>query len=206
MSESVSPEEIKRNRRKFLIVFAVFLAPVGLAWALYFSGWRPTSTINHGTLVQPARPLGQFVVLTPSGKRFSHDDMKGKWSLILIAPKRCDETCRRNVYSIRQIHTAQGKNQHRVERYLIHGADMPQAERRQLAGDYPNMHVLAASKQVLRNFSGWMGVGEAGNPFRGARIFVIDPLGNYMMYYPPGAEPKGMRKDLSRLLRVSHVG
>jgi hypothetical protein len=38
------------------------------------------------------------------------------------------------------------------------------------------------------------------------RIYLIDPLGNLMMWYPPGAPPKGMLEDLKRLLGLSHVG
>jgi hypothetical protein len=35
---------------------------------------------------------------------------------------------------------------------------------------------------------------------------LIDPLGNLMMSYPKNAEPKGVRKDLMRLLKNSWAG
>jgi len=38
------------------------------------------------------------------------------------------------------------------------------------------------------------------------RTYIIDPLGNLMMYYPPGGDPKDMLKDLLRLLKVSQIG
>jgi cytochrome oxidase Cu insertion factor (SCO1/SenC/PrrC family) len=38
------------------------------------------------------------------------------------------------------------------------------------------------------------------------RVYIIDPLGNLMMYYPPGAEPGGMLKDLQKLLKYSQIG
>ena len=34
-------------------------------------------------------------------------------------------------------------------------------------------------------------------------IFLIDPLGNLMMRYPPDADPSRMKKDIAKLLRVS---
>jgi hypothetical protein len=38
------------------------------------------------------------------------------------------------------------------------------------------------------------------------RTYIVDPLGNLIMSYPPDANPSGMRKDLSRLLRASQIG
>jgi cytochrome oxidase Cu insertion factor (SCO1/SenC/PrrC family) len=38
------------------------------------------------------------------------------------------------------------------------------------------------------------------------RVYIIDPLGNLMMYYPPDADPSGMLKDLKKLLKYSKIG
>jgi hypothetical protein len=38
------------------------------------------------------------------------------------------------------------------------------------------------------------------------RIYLIDPLGNAMMYYEADAGAKGMLEDLKRLLRLSQIG
>ncbi len=38
------------------------------------------------------------------------------------------------------------------------------------------------------------------------RIYLIDPLGNLMMFYDAGAKPKGMLEDMKRLLGLSHIG
>ena len=41
-------------------------------------------------------------------------------------------------------------------------------------------------------------------------IYLMDPLGNWLMRYPTGperdAEFKGIKKDLSKLLSVSQIG
>ena len=48
---------------------------------------------------------------------------------------------------------------------------------------------------------------DEGTPLDGrARIYMIDPLGNYFMFYKQDANPTGMRKDLERLLRISKIG
>ena len=38
------------------------------------------------------------------------------------------------------------------------------------------------------------------------RIYLVDPLGNLMMSYQPEDEPRGMIKDLERLLKYSGLG
>jgi hypothetical protein len=41
---------------------------------------------------------------------------------------------------------------------------------------------------------------------RADRVYVIDPLGNLMMTYPPDFKPKGLLEDMKRLLKLSHIG
>jgi hypothetical protein len=37
-------------------------------------------------------------------------------------------------------------------------------------------------------------------------VFVVDPLGNLVMRFPPDVDRKGLIKDLDKLLRLSHIG
>ena len=37
-------------------------------------------------------------------------------------------------------------------------------------------------------------------------IYLIDPNGNWLMYYTPEDEPGGMLKDLKKLLKLSGIG
>jgi hypothetical protein len=38
------------------------------------------------------------------------------------------------------------------------------------------------------------------------RLFVVDPLGNLILSYPPDADQARLLKDLERLLNVSRIG
>jgi hypothetical protein len=38
------------------------------------------------------------------------------------------------------------------------------------------------------------------------RVYIVDPLGNLMMYYQPDADARGMLQDLQKLLKYSKVG
>jgi hypothetical protein len=41
---------------------------------------------------------------------------------------------------------------------------------------------------------------------QGRHIYLIDPLGNVMMRFPPEPEVKLLMKDLKRLLKYSRLG
>ena len=50
-----------------LLLIAIFSLPVLIAYALYFSGWRPETGGNYGELVQPPRALPELVLQTLDG-------------------------------------------------------------------------------------------------------------------------------------------
>ncbi|MBS1172142.1 MAG: hypothetical protein H6R12_972, partial [Proteobacteria bacterium] len=41
---------------------------------------------------------------------------------------------------------------------------------------------------------------------RADHIYLIDPLGNIVLRFPPHPDPKKMIKDLERLLKYSRIG
>jgi hypothetical protein len=47
---------------------------------------------------------------------------------------------------------------------------------------------------------------EAAGAADGPRVYLIDPLGNLMMFYAADVKSKGMLEDMKRLLRLSSVG
>ena len=47
---------------------------------------------------------------------------------------------------------------------------------------------------------------DADDPLKAERIYIIDPLGNLMMSYSPGVNPRDIHNDLKKLLRGSRIG
>jgi hypothetical protein len=43
-------------------------------------------------------------------------------------------------------------------------------------------------------------------PRGGNRIYLVDPLGNFVLAWPAKPDIKAMAKDLTRLLRASSIG
>ena len=55
---------------------------------------------------------------------------------------------------------------------------------------------------LLRKFE----IGNGDLPIEAQRLYIIDPLGNLMMSYPPDINPRGIMKDLKKLLKFSRIG
>ena len=196
--------KIRANRIKLLAVVALFVLPIAIAVYMHFSGWRPGSTINHGTLVQPAREAPELTFSGPGVTQSGKELFGEKWNLVVVTTTDCADACKLNLHAIRQIHIGQGKNQHRIRRVLVQTGEI-----RDLAGigrEYPDMAIVTVGTKMQQTLQDWLAVDGGAKAPDGSRVYMIDPLGNYMMYYVPGFDPSGMRKDLARLLRVSHIG
>ncbi|MCZ7566893.1 MAG: hypothetical protein M5U08_26290 [Burkholderiales bacterium] len=109
----------------------------------------------------------------------------------------CAEACRRQLYLMRQIRLAQGRNFERIERvWLITDDAPPAADLAPLiegvwtarAGGSPVLAALPAAADVSHH------------------VYLIDPLGNLMLRFPREPDPTGMIKDLQRLLKLSRIG
>jgi hypothetical protein len=167
-------------RLKLLGIFLACASPLVLGWAAwYFELWTG-SPGNYGELIAP-RPL--------SGAPF--EELRGKWLLVTFDTAACGPDCEKKLYYMRQVRTAQGKERGRVERvWIITDAGMP---RRELLAAIEGTRVAKAQPE-----------GFPGDPVE--HVYVVDPLGNLMMRFPPDPDPSRMLKDLKRLLRYSRIG
>ncbi len=199
-----------RGRRKLVLLILLFSAPVISAYALYFWAPRdlqPEGRTNQGHLIAPARPLDKLSLHALDGQRLDDTLFKKKWTLLLVGPSACDEACTRVLYDTRQVRTALGKNTLRVQRVYV-ATDRGRVEDLQalLAREHPDLKLVVAEGAEVyatdRQFSA-----NGRSPLKNANdIYLIDPLGNWLMYYTPQDPASGMLKDLKKLLRLSNIG
>lgn len=173
-------------RRTLLLIAAVCIAPV-IAGYLLFWFWTPAAGSNYGELLQPAQWQpgrlvdGKGAAVDPAG-------LRGRWVMVYANRAECDAACRKDLWTMRQVRTAQGKEMDRVERvWLVTDAGAPDPD---LLAQHPGLRVLNASS-----------VASAAG-----QIEVVDPLGNRMMRYPAQPEPKRMIRDFQRILKYSRTG
>lgn len=194
------------SRRKILLLAALFALPVIVAYALYFSGWRPAATGNHGELVQPVRPVADVALNRLDGGPMRFSELHGKWTLLTFSAAECLKPCERNLYNMRQVIVAQGDKAGRVQSLLV-VTDLKALELlRYAVKDYPGMRVIVGPPEAVAELARQFTLPAASPLDNLNRIYLVDPLGNFMMSYPADADPNGIRKDLARLLRASRVG
>jgi hypothetical protein len=201
---SVMPSAIPaiwRPRLALLLIIACFAVPLATAWLLV-GHWRPTGSVQHGELLDPARPVELRLVL-PEGKPSDGAGLRGRWVLAYVgSAAACDQRCRTGLYDIRQVRLALGKDMSRVQTLLLLNGQ-PEAEfRRWLGAEHPTMTVGVADPATQAALlDAFRQPGQVGD-----WLYVLDPLGNLLMRYKIDVEPRGLLKDLQRLLKWSKIG
>jgi hypothetical protein len=188
-----------RGRRTLLIVAALFLVPVAVAFTLYYGKlWHPANSSSKGELIDPARPLVVAGLRQPDGTPAGSEVLSGKWTLIYIGDGRCDEACRNALVFGRQSRLALNNEMTRVQRVLLATANC--CDNEYFAREQEGLITLDASSKeaaaLLAQFP------EA----REHSLFIVDPLGNLMMRHDASHTTKDLLSDLKKLLKLSHIG
>jgi hypothetical protein len=208
MSEAmarIANGEPRRRRTLFWTVALVFLLPLAIAAYLYYvpSSWRPTHTVNYGSLIEPARPLPELALPTVDGGITLTDFLRHRWTLIYVGSGACDPRCHEALYQIRQVRLALNNDRDRVQRLFI--ATEPCCDLTFLAREHAGLVTArGASPQAARLLAEFPA--DGGVVATAGRIYIADPLGNLMMVHPRDSDPKHLLEDLQRLLKLSSIG
>jgi hypothetical protein len=181
-----------------LAVLLVCASPVIASYFTYYV-IRPEGRRNHGELINLQRTLPTLEVSKLNGEKVALNSLKGQWLLVSVADAACDEACQKHLYFQRQLRESLGKEKDRIDWVWLATGDAPVDDK--LMPALSQATVLRANQQSI---SEWL------QPAAGRQLpehlYVIDPMGNWMMRFPPGidlASAAKAKKDLDRLLRAS---
>ncbi|MCY7369685.1 MAG: hypothetical protein LH479_02140 [Polaromonas sp.] len=186
------------GRWKMLLLLLVCVAPIAASYFSYYV-LRPEGRRNFGELIDPQRPLPNLATRTLGGAAGDLRTLKGQWLLVTVAGGACDAVCENNLYLQRQLRESLGKEKERLDRVwlIVDEAPVPQPLSSALGG----ASVLRVSAKEL---AGWLKP-QAGQALAD-HLYVVDPVGNWMMRFPPNLDAAAAAKakrDLDRLLRAS---
>jgi hypothetical protein len=186
------------GRWKMIALFLVCASPVIASYFTYYV-IRPEGRRNFGELIEPQRPLPAQSTVNLAGESSNLQSLKGQWLLVSVANAACDEECSRHLYLQRQLREGMGKEKDRLEWVWLVPDDAPVPEK--LLPALKGATVLRVSQSGL---SEWL------KPAEGHRLsehlYVVDPMGNWMLRFPATldvASAAKAKKDLDRLLRAS---
>ena len=188
----------KIGRWKMISVMLLCAAPVIASYFTYYV-IRPEGRRNFGTLIDPQKPLPDLIATTLAGEPVNLRTLKGQWLLVSVSGGACDAGCERSLYLQRQIRESLGKEKDRLDWvWLIDdAADVPAALQ-------PALKAATVLRVPSAPLAQWLQAQEGQS--LAAHLYVVDPLGNWMMRFPAQPEnadvPK-LKRDLERMLRAS---
>ncbi len=186
------------GRWKMLAVLAICAAPVIASYLTYYV-IRPEARRVFGELVDPQRPLPDLRATSLAGDELNLRSLKGQWLLISVSGGACDEVCQRHLYLQRQMRESLGQEKDRVDRVWLVNDAVPVPE--PLRPALKDATVLRVSRSALAQ---WLA--PAAGHSLAEHLYLVDPLGNWMMRFPAALDIAGAAKakrDLDRLLRAS---
>jgi cytochrome oxidase Cu insertion factor (SCO1/SenC/PrrC family) len=204
MTEAVKPKSFFRRSFPFWLMLAIFAAPFIAATFLYESGttFSLGKAGNKGDLISPVRKIEPVQMEKLLGGSINSEELLGKWTLVTVGSKACGDKCLENMYKMRQVRLATGRERSRVNRlYIMTDEDREQFST--LLEDFDGMIVVFGKPEIIEAFKFKPTPRQQG--IEGG-IYIVDPMGNYMMAYKPGFEAEGILKDLQRLLKLSRIG
>lgn len=198
MAGSAQAVNAVKGRWKMLAVLLVCAAPVIASYFTYYVV-RPEARRNFGDLIEPQRPMLPMPTQGLDGAVGDVSALKGQWLLVAVAGGACGDKCEKNLYFQRQLRESLGKEKGRLDRVWLVNDKVPVTSA--LTSALSGATVLRVDPAAL---SRWLEPAAAQN--LSAHLYVVDPLGNWMMRFPADLDATAAAKakrDLDRLLRAS---
>jgi cytochrome oxidase Cu insertion factor (SCO1/SenC/PrrC family) len=189
----------QKNKGKLTLIgiSLLFFIPIITSWYLVFytDFMQGSKGVEHGKLISPVISIGTIKAKDISTMNGVVIDKK--WVLVFVQNNVCTELCKDRLYQLRQIRLALGEDRDKVDRLIILDKE---SELDELKNSYPGQKI------VDKSFINYQFLVTKFNDLYSDKIspiFLIDPYGYLMMQYPKGTEPKGIIKDIERLIKNS---
>lgn len=183
------------GRVQLFLISLVFFGPLILAAWMYFSGtgFQPEGRTNHGHLLEPVVNIGEALPDSPV-----HEHHQGHWLLVYSNTAACDDRCEFALLTLRQSRLMLGQEMDRLRRVFLHGDTAPDTVF--LASEHSGLITLKDNSfsELLEN--------KRPRNLAAGGYFLIDPLGNLVMYFRPDIDPGDMVEDIDHLLELSRIG
>jgi hypothetical protein len=185
------------GRLKMVLLLLACAAPVVVSYLSYYV-FRPQAVSSYGELVAQ-RPVPPLTATSPDGTSVSLSSLKGQWLLVSVAGGACGPHCEKHLYLQRQLRESLGKERERVDWVWLVSDREPVR---------PALLPALGQATVLRVDGGELARWLAPAP--GQRLedhlYVVDPMGHWMMRFPAEldvASAMKAKRDLDRVLRAS---
>ena len=175
-------------KKEFWMLLAMFILPIAFGTLFFYANpnYFSESTVNYGELVRPV------IATEDSDIEIDGDaSLQGIWTMVYVS-SRCDDVCEKAVVDMKTIRTLMNADMRRIQRMIIiEDNSTPTSDDKALIKARITSEKLTQSlKKYTEN-----------------TIYLIDPIGNIMLYYEPqNTDIRLVIKDLKRLFKYSRIG
>ena len=175
-------------KKEFWMLLAMFILPIAFGTLFFYANpnYFSESTVNYGELVRP-------VIATDQGdiKIDGDASLLGIWTMVYVS-SRCDDACEKAVADMKTIRTLMNADMRRIQRMIIIENNSTPT-----VNDETLIKAKITSEKLTKSLKKY-----AENA-----IYLIDPIGNIMLYYEPqNIDIRLVIKDLKRLFKYPRIG
>ncbi len=188
-----------RGRWGLLVILLACAAPVIASYFTYYV-IRPEGRSNYATLIEPAREMPAALNLQDvHGRTVSPAMLRGQWLIVVAAPAACDTECEKRLFAQRQLREMTGRERERIDKLWLVTDSAP------IKPELLTALAATPATQVLRVPAAELGAWLAAAPGESldSHLYLIDPMGRWMMRAPVTLEPSKFKRDIDRVLRAS---
>jgi hypothetical protein len=187
------------GRMQMALILLVCAAPVIASyWAFYVA--RPSGgEAAYGTLIQPSVAIPDAVASDLQGGKVPLRSLKGQWLLVVVGPAACDAGCEQRLLLQRQLREMLGRERDRIDKvWLVTDEAALRPELRQAMVALPPVAVLRVPRVLIE---AWLK--PASGRALEDHLYLVDPMGEWMMRMPAAPDPAKFKRDLERLMRAA---
>ena len=181
-----------------ILVLLCCAAPVIASYFTYYV-IRPEGRSVYGELIDPQRPMPNIQATAADGSTIQLQSLQGQWLLIAVADAGCDSICEQQLYLQRQLRESLGREKDRVDRVWIVSDAAPLPKRLE-----NGLHGATVVRVPEAQLAQWLA--PASGHALADHLYLVDPMGHWMMRFPPRMDTAGAsraKRDLDRLMRAS---
>lgn len=187
------------GRWKLLLVVLACAAPVLASYFTYYV-IRPEGRSNYAALIEPEREMPATLALRDlDGQVVDARSLRGQWLLVAVGSGDCDVPCEQRLYAQRQLREMTGRERDRIDKVWLVTDEAPvkPALRAALAAAPATLALRVPSAEL----AAWLSPAP-GEPLS-SHLYLVDPMGRWMMRAPAQLDPSKFKRDIERVLRAS---
>jgi len=176
-------------KKEFWMLLAMFILPIAFGTLFFYANpnYFSESTVNYGELVRPVIATEDSDIEIGD----SASSLQGIWTMVYVS-SRCDNVCEKAVADMKTIRTLMNADMRRIQRMIIiEDNSTPTSD------DEGLIKARVTSEKLTQSLK----------KYTENAIYLIDPIGNIMLYYEPqNIDIRLVIKDLKRLFKYARIG